>query len=247
MLEQALQRYGNDSKHCGIEMLASKTALMKINVIRMLKNSNAATVDDGTGKGYGCDFTMVWLSNVYVKSASVPYHWKNGIIVPLANLSRAQRIPQAPFKNLKYSRWTERNAERESESRELFSARHFLARAKRGENRQSFNLHRGAIARDEEKPESCRKETCYFPNSVASYLVIRFNIIDKVNDLSMKNKDILLHQFPNTRLNSRTVFLKHKTGYSCWMKTKENDLINVHRAAAQYSIEARTKKSTLIK
>lgn len=46
---------------------------------------------------------------------------------------------------------------RERESRELFSARHFLARAKRGENRQSFNLHRGAIARDEEKPESCRK------------------------------------------------------------------------------------------
>lgn len=42
MLDQALQRYENDSKQCRIEMLASKTALMKINAIRMLKNSNVA-------------------------------------------------------------------------------------------------------------------------------------------------------------------------------------------------------------
>lgn len=46
-------------------------------------------VDDGTGKrlNYGCSLTIERLCNllnvVYVKSASMPDHWKNGIIVPL--------------------------------------------------------------------------------------------------------------------------------------------------------------------
>lgn len=52
---------------------------------------------------------------------------------------------------------------------------------------------------------------------------------------------------PLFRSNSRTLSLKHKTGYSCWMKTKENGLINMYRAAAQYFIETHTKESALIK
>lgn len=60
-------------------------------------------------------------------------------------------IPQAPFKNLKYSRWTERNAGRET--RELFSARHFLVRAKRGENAKVFTSTTGPRERRGEARE----------------------------------------------------------------------------------------------
>lgn len=87
MLEQALQRYENDSKQCRIETKCIDENQVT-NAIRMLENGNVTNVDDGTGKRliYGCSLTREWLYNLLngsVKTASVPNHWNNGVIVPL--------------------------------------------------------------------------------------------------------------------------------------------------------------------
>ncbi|KAG8125418.1 hypothetical protein E2320_020555 [Naja naja] len=70
--------------------------------------------------------------------------------------------------------------ERERETRELFSARHFLARAKRGEKRQSFNLHHGAMRETRTSQRAAERKFVISQILFSSYLVIRFNIIDKV-------------------------------------------------------------------